>query len=216
MYDLHTHSLLSDGQLLPSELVRRCKVLGYKGIAITDHIDASNIEIVLPKIVLVCKRLTISSGIIVIPGAELTHIPLMDMDGLVRQSRLLGAKLILVHGQTLSEPVIPGTNRKAISCDIDILAHPGLITPEEVRLAAKKGIYLEITTRRSHAYTNGHVAKLAKLIGAKLVLNSDSHAPEDLMPPIAAEKIALGAGLMNSDVLTMRKNAQRLINKLIR
>ena len=48
MVDLHTHSLLSDGQLLPSELVRRAEVRGYEAIAITDHVDFSNIDLVNP------------------------------------------------------------------------------------------------------------------------------------------------------------------------
>jgi len=215
MYDLHTHSLLSDGQLLPSELARRYKVLGYKAIAITDHVDDSNIDLVIPKIVSVCKRLSLNAGISVIPGAELTHIPISDISSLVKRARSLGAKLILVHGETLSEPVTPGTNKKALQCDIDILTHPGLITKEEASLAAKNGIYLEITTRRGHAFTNGHVAKIAKLTGAKLVLNSDSHAPEDLLPLALREKIALGAGLSKANFLTMIRNAQSIIRNKI-
>ena len=43
MIDLHTHSLFSDGALVPSEHVRRVEVLGYEAIAITDHADDSNI-----------------------------------------------------------------------------------------------------------------------------------------------------------------------------
>ena len=42
--DLHMHSLFSDGELLPSELARRALVLGHETIAITDHVDYSNIE----------------------------------------------------------------------------------------------------------------------------------------------------------------------------
>jgi predicted metal-dependent phosphoesterase TrpH len=42
--DLHVHSFLSDGALLPSELLRRVVVKGYRAIAITDHADASNME----------------------------------------------------------------------------------------------------------------------------------------------------------------------------
>ena len=42
MYDLHTHSILSDGEMLPTELVRRMAVIGYSTVAITDHVDASN------------------------------------------------------------------------------------------------------------------------------------------------------------------------------
>ena len=42
LYDLHTHTILSDGEMLPSELVRRMAVLGYTTVAITDHVDTSN------------------------------------------------------------------------------------------------------------------------------------------------------------------------------
>ena len=52
---------------------------------------------------------------------------------------------------------------------------------------------------------------MAKLARARLVLNSDSHAPEDLLTPSFAEKIALGAGLRKADVLAMRRNAQRVV-----
>ena len=41
-YDLHTHTILSDGEMLPIELIRRMAVLGYTTVAITDHVDASN------------------------------------------------------------------------------------------------------------------------------------------------------------------------------
>ena len=40
--DLHTHSLFSDGVLLPSEMLRRAETLGYAAMAITDH--ASNLD----------------------------------------------------------------------------------------------------------------------------------------------------------------------------
>ena len=214
MYDLHTHSLLSDGQLLPSEMAQRYKMLGYEAIAITDHIDESNMESVVPKIVAVSKKLTLAGGIIVLPGAELTHVPVKDIEKLIIKTRSLGAKIILVHGETLAEPVARGTNKKALQCNIDILAHPGLISREEALIAARKNIYLEITARRSHAFTNGHVAKMAKSTGAKLVINSDSHTPEDLLPPQAIEKIAQGAGLDRIDVVAMKRNARALMRKL--
>ena len=47
MFDLHTHSIFSDGELIPSELVRRAVFNGYDAIAITDHVDFTNVEYVL-------------------------------------------------------------------------------------------------------------------------------------------------------------------------
>jgi len=35
--DLHIHTTASDGQLTPSEVVRRASELGMETIAITDH-----------------------------------------------------------------------------------------------------------------------------------------------------------------------------------
>ena len=81
----------------------------------------------------------------------------------------------MAHGETIAEPVAPGTNRAALESDIDILAHPGLISEQEVIVAGEKGILLEISARKGHSLTNGHVARLAKNVGAKLVINTDAH-----------------------------------------
>ena len=215
MIDLHTHSLLSDGALLPSELARRAKVKGYTAIAITDHIDGSNIDFVVPRLAKICSYLSKVWKITVIPGAELTHVPLENLDSLVSQARQLGAKIVLVHGETIAEPVIPGTNKKALESDIDILTHPGLITLEEAKFAAKKNIYLEITTRKGHCLTNGHVAKTALKAKAKLVLNTDSHAPEDLVSVEVARKILEGCGLEKKEIAAVFKNSEELVKKIL-
>ena len=60
--------------------------------------------------------------------------------------------LIVVHGETLVEPVAPGTNRAAIEADIDILAHPGLITVEEAARARERGVFLELSARKATAW----------------------------------------------------------------
>ncbi|MBU0568517.1 histidinol phosphate phosphatase domain-containing protein [bacterium] len=213
MIDLHTHSLFSDGELLPSELVRRAKVIGCQAIAITDHADSSNLDFVLPRMVKVCEDLNREGEILVIPGIELTHVPPSALPDLVKEARRLGAKIVVVHGETIVEPVAPGTNKEALLCDIDILAHPGLLTKEEAQLAGERDIFLEITTRRGHSLTNGHVAKLAKEAGANLVLNTDAHSPEDLISDQMREKIALGAGLTPSDVKRLEENARKLVEK---
>ncbi|RME68861.1 MAG: histidinol phosphate phosphatase domain-containing protein, partial [Nitrospirae bacterium] len=98
-------------------------------------------------------------------------------------------------GETIVEPVVGGTNRAAIEGGCDILAHPGLIREEEVKLAAEKGVVLEVSARKGHSFTNGHVVKLALKFGAKLVINTDAHSPSDLIDRAFAEAVLLGAGL---------------------
>ena len=215
MIDLHTHSLLSDGVLLPSELVRRAEAKGYRYWAITDHADVSNIDHVVPRIASVVRELNNHWNIKVIPGIELTHVPPETIPGLVQKARDLGACLIVVHGETIAEPVPPGTNRAAIEAGVHILAHPGLITPEEVRMAARKGVLLEITSRKGHSLTNGHVARLAQEGGAELILDSDTHAPEDIVAPDQRGRIVEGAGLNKEALQEMDKKALQLFQRLL-
>ena len=211
MIDLHTHSIFSDGVLIPSELVRRAEVLGIKAIGITDHADASNLDFIIPRIVAVTEALNEVKHIKAVPGIELTHIPPSQLRPLAGQARSLGAKIVVVHGETIAEPVMLGTNRAAVGADIDILAHPGLISDEEAAMAAENGIFLEITARKGHSLTNGHVAKLAMKHGAKLVLNTDAHEPSDLITEKQAIQIVLGAGLNQDDFVQMQKNAESFL-----
>jgi histidinol phosphatase-like PHP family hydrolase len=215
MIDLHTHSLFSDGELTPAELVRRFEVAGYRVLAITDHGDQSNIDLIIPRLVAFCEEINRLEGIRVIPGIELTHIRPEAIPALVSRSRELGARLVVVHGETIVEPVAPGTNRMAIESSVDILAHPGLITEEEVLLAKEHSVYLELTSRKGHSLTNGHVAKLAHRIEAPLVLNSDAHAPGDIWPVTRLHEIVVAAGLTGDDYRTMMKNAENIAKRCL-
>ncbi|MCM8797548.1 MAG: histidinol phosphate phosphatase domain-containing protein [Candidatus Omnitrophica bacterium] len=200
MYNLHCHSLLSDGVLLPSEVAIRYLNRGYRVIAITDHVDYSNFKNNIACILNFCNHWPNNVPIKVLPGIELTHLPLDQFKPLAGLARKKGVKIIIAHGETLVEPVIKGTNRAALNADIDILAHPGLINEEDARLAAKKGIFLELTSRHAHDATNRHVAKMAKKSGAKLILNNDSHSPEDIISHEELAKVGLKAGLTKKDI----------------
>lgn len=214
MIDLHTHTLLSDGELLPSELVRRAQVKGYTAIALTDHVDSSNIDFVLPRIVKVSKVLNKDWDIFVIPGAEVTHSPLKEIPVLVKYARKNGAKIVVVHGETVSEPVIPGTNRCAIEAHCDILAHPGNITNDDAALAAKNGTYLEITTRPSHLPANGHVINIARKFGAKMVLDNDSHSPNDLISAEGAREFLTTLGLNSGEIDQIFRNSEDIVTRI--
>ena len=214
MIDLHTHTLLSDGELLPSELVRRALVKGYTAIALTDHVDSSNIDFVLPRIVKVSKVLNKDWDIFVIPGVEVTHAPIKEIPVLIEYARKNGAKIVVVHGETISEPVIPGTNRCAIEAGCDILAHPGNITNDDVTLAAKKGTYLEITTRLSHSPANGHVLNLARKSGAMMVLDNDSHSPDDLISAERAREFLTELGLNSEEISQIFRNSEDIVTRI--
>jgi putative hydrolase len=214
MIDLHTHSLFSDGDFIPSELVRRFEILGYAAVAITDHADSSNLEHLVPRIVQVSHDLNRCQSVKVIPGVELTHVPPSLVASLISKARALGARLIVLHGETFVEPVAPGTNRAGLEGGADIIAHPGLISLEDVQLAAKRGIYLEISGRKGHSFSNGHVAALATQAGAKLVLNSDGHGQADFMTEEFAGKVVEGAGLPRGSLQRLLSDARLLLDKI--
>jgi putative hydrolase len=215
MIDLHTHSLFSDGVLIPAELVQRAKAKGYEALAITDHADRSNLDWIISRIVLFCEDFKKKSNFQVIPGIELTHVEPETIFPLTQEARKLGAKVIVVHGETIVEPVQPGTNRAALEAGVDILAHPGLISKTEVLLAKDKGTLLEISARKGHCLTNGHVARLAKDVGAPLILDTDAHEPEDLIDSAQAHRVVLGAGLTEADWEAMQKNARNLVGRVL-
>lgn len=205
MYDFHVHSILSDGELLPAELAQRYKAKGYKAIAISDHVDMSNIKIVVPSIVEFCRNFS-DPKITVIPAIELTHILLNQFATLIKYARSHGIKLVIAHGETLVEPVIPGTNKKALQSDIDILAHPGLISEIDAKLAAKRGIYLELTSRKGHSISNGHVAKIATQAKAKMVFNTDCHSPDNILD------LEIRRNFIKASGLTVKQSEDVMLN----
>lgn len=198
--DLHTHSLLSDGALLPSEAAVRYLHQGYETIAITDHADYSNIGPLVKSILEFAKNWPKDAKIKVLPGIELTHLPLQQFKPLAEYARKQGIKIIIAHGETPAEPVIKGTNRAALQADIDILAHPGFISEADVKLAKQKGIFLEVTSRHGHCDTNSYVIEHAQKIGAKLILNNDSHAPQDIITPQELARVAHFWGLDQKNI----------------
>lgn len=214
MIDLHTHTLFSDGVLVPAEHLRRFEVMGYDAVAITDHADSSNLDFIVPRIVRAAADLNPFSNTRLIPGIELTHIPPDLFKPLTAKARELGAQIVVAHGETPVEPVIIGTNRAALEAGVDILAHPGFLTEEEAALAAGRGILLELSGRKGHSLTNGHVARLAVGAGAKMAVNADAHEPGDFMTSERAETVALGAGLSSEQYQALRKDMIDLVSRL--
>lgn len=216
LYDFHSHSFLSDGVLSPVELIRRAQVAGYAAIAVTDHAGPGNLEYVLDQLGRECEMASEHWPIIALPGVELTHVPAAAIAGLARRARAAGARIVVVHGETVVEPVEPGTNRAAVDCeDVDILAHPGLLHPDDAARGAARGCFLEISGRKSHAFANGHVVRTALASGARLLLDSDAHEPADLLSRTFALNVLRGAALPESEIRTvLETNPQALLARL--
>ena len=213
IYDFHTHTYLSDGVLSPIELIRRAHARGYGVIAITDHVGLADQARVIRTLLEDCRIAGEEWGIIALAGVEITHVPKRRIGEAAKRARDLGAQIINVHGETLVEPVEPGTNLAALqSPDVDVLAHPGMLSEEEAALAAEHGVYLELTARRGHSLTNGRVAAMGLAHGARLLVDSDAHAPEDLLTGELARGVALGAGLTDATAEdALQSNPQRLL-----
>ena len=215
MIDLHSHTFFSDGVLLPAELVQRAEQKGLEAIAITDHADSSNLDFILPRIIKVAADLNQYHATKVLAGVELTHVPPQQIDELTRRARELGAQIVLVHGETLVEPVPPGTNLAALEAGVDLLAHPGLLNDKEARLAAEKGIMIEISARKGHALGNGRSVVMARKHGAMLTVNTDSHAPGDLIDQAQAERVALGAGVEPAELDALWANSRGFLARVM-
>ncbi len=218
LHDFHTHSILSDGSLSPMELICRSLSNSYKSIAITDHAGVGYLDRVIREVATDCALARAQWPINAIPGIELTYVPPAAIYEVAKRAKELGAWLVIVHGETIVEPVEKGTNKAALSCPyVDILAHPGLITKEDAQLAASNGIYLELSARKGHSLTNGHVARLAQETGAKLLLDSDAHDPGDILTQSFARRIIMGTGLTEAQCDgIMVANTQALVEALLK
>jgi histidinol phosphatase-like PHP family hydrolase len=214
MFDLHTHSVFSDGELIPAESARRAQATEYSGIAITDHADASNLQWIIENQLKFKESFnSYNKKFKVIIGVELTHVLPEEIDKLTNKARRYGADIVLVHGETIVEPVLKNTNRAAIEAGIDILAHPGLITDEEVKVAVKNNVYMELTTRKGHSYTNAHVYKKANAFGCKCVINNDFHVPGDYLSINLIHNVLLGIGLVEEEIKKIFENNKNIFIK---
>ena len=216
--DFHMHTHMSDGQLGYAELVARAIDQGYTVMGITDHTDSGNFDIITDSVLSFVEKTRVHYGdnISIIAGVELTHICPTEISSLTDRARKKGISLVIVHGQTISEPVMSGTNIAAIEAYVDILAHPGFITLEEATLAAKNNVHLEITASKNHSMTNGHVAKIAKEANANLVIDSDFHAITGFLSKKKIEDIIYGLGLSAYDFDKIIENNKLLAAKLLK
>jgi len=212
--DCHTHSFFSDGELLPSELIRRCIINGYNVLAITDHADTGNIKSLLSKTIPAIEHARKYTDMKIFAGVEITHVHPNNIADCVKLARDSGASIVVVHGETPVENVFEGTNEAAINAGCDILAHPGRISERLAALARDKNVLLEVSSRRGSCYSNGHIVKVARDAGTPLILNSDAHAPADILTEYLYNEVALGAGMTEKEIENMQVNLLKWVETI--
>ncbi|PLX65785.1 MAG: PHP domain-containing protein [Denitrovibrio sp.] len=211
MYELHSHTTYSDGVLIPSESARRAFMDGYAGLAFTDHADESNyMNILENQLRFKTEFNSLSKDFKVIVGVEITHVRPSLIGKLTEKVREAGADIVVVHGETITEPVEEGTNMAAVEAGVDVLAHPGLITDDVVRKGVENGVHFEVTTRKGHSITNGHVVKKVLEFNGELVINNDYHSPGDRVSAEMAIKVLAGAGLSDIEIKKVLDNNKKI------
>ncbi len=204
--DFHSHTFLSDGVLSPAELVQRAVAAGYRAIAMTDHVGYANYQYVCEALLRECEVINRELPITSLAGVEITHVAPRALGALAERCKAAGAQVVAVHGETITEPVPAGTNAAAAECAaVDVLAHPGLLTVADARVGRERGLAFELSARKGHSAANGRVARVCQEVGATMIVDSDAHAPGDLLTESLVAEIILGAGLERTQVETIRQ-----------
>ena len=212
IFDFHTHTFLSDGAYGPMEMAQRAKAKGYELIGLSDHVDFGTCDVILPQLIKAVEKINSSEmRIKAIAAVEITHVPPSQIEELVNHCRQKGARYIIVHGETPSEPVMQGTNLAAIMAFADILAHPGYISEEEVKMAAERGVFLEISGKPQHKQTNFHVLKLARKYRAPFLINSDAHNDEQLFTEESYKQLMSELGISEEE---LKENIEKFLRRI--
>ena len=75
-------------------------------------------------------------------------------------------------------------------------------------------MFLEISARKGHCLTNGHVVAVGREAGCSFLVDSDGHEPQDILTAEMAEAVAEGAGLRGDEIAAcLRANPEALLRR---
>ncbi len=209
--DCHMHTTTSDGKNSIEEMARAAKDKGYNYIAITEHSQALRIAGGLDEKALAAHLRRIDeanrrvNGIRILKGIEVDILGDGTLD--LKNDILNECEVVIasVHSRfNLSEKemtkrIIRGIKNR----QVNILGHPTgrLILEREpywvdlkevIKVAAGEGVIMEINANPRRLDLNDIHARMAKDMGAKLIINTDAHSISQL-------------GLMKYGVFTARR-----------
>jgi len=197
--DLHVHSLWSDGRSSIQEMAEAAKKIGYSYICVTDHskslkiangLSISDLKKKKEEIEKINKKL---NNFVVLYGTEVD----IDSDGkidypdrILKEFDIVIAAIHTGFKQSGSQ-ITRRTVKACMNKYVHVIAHPtgrlwGTrdaydINLEEVFKAAKEtNTRLEINSFPNRLDLNDHNVHAAKQAGVGIVINTDSHAAEQL------------------------------------
>lgn len=220
MIDFHIHIVWggcasrNEEGMLPAEALHYAARYGCRGAALVLRADGSGLRH-LPQLAQTVRRLSLYANVEAFAGVELVHVPPALLPDTVREARERGAQLVLAHGETLAEPVAPGTNLAAVEAGVDILAHPGLVDDQTAAYAAEKGVALELSACPRHALTNAHVAAMAVKHGCALVPGGNVRTSQEFARHPSWDAVCKGAAMTPAMTGKFHNDARNLIKRLM-
>jgi len=193
--DCHMHTTASDGKNSIEEMARASKDRGYRYIAITEHsqslriaggLDENALAVHLHRIDEANRRV---NGIRILKGIEVDILGDGTLD--LKNDILKECEVVIasVHSRfnlskkEMTERIIRGLKNR----QVNILGHPTgrlLLEREPYRIdlekvikaAAEEGVALEINAHPKRLDLNDIHARMAKDLGAKMIINTDAHS----------------------------------------
>jgi len=221
--DLHMHTTATDGHADAEAMALAARSAGLEYIAVTDHSKALAMANGLDEQGALdhARRVRALNGRLegfrVLAGIECDIRPDGSMD--LSEDCLAELDIVVasVHS-AFSQDEAQMTDRllRAIACPwVDVLAHPTgrlLLKRDGYRFdvtrvftaAAAAGVALEINSQIDRLDLDDHHARLAKDLGARLVIDSDAHSPAALDAIRWGTGVARRAWLEPGDVLNTR------------
>jgi DNA polymerase (family 10) len=197
--DLQMHTVATDGKNSIAEMAQKAREMGYAYIAITDHskavrvaggLDEKGLARHLQEIEKVTGQM---AGIRILKGVEVDILPdgTLDLkDDILKECEVVIAS---VHSRfNMEEGEMTRRIIKALkNPNVNILGHPTgrLILEREAykvnlkevfKVAIERGVILEINAYPDRLDLRDVDARLAKEMGAKLVISTDAHSTVQL------------------------------------
>ncbi len=197
--DCHMHTTASDGKNSIEDMARAARELGYQYIAITEHSQAVRIAGGLNDKELIRHLHRIEEadrkveGIRILRGVEVDIRGDGTLDLKDETLKECDVVIAAIHSRfnlpekEMTKRIIRGIKNR----QVNILAHPTgrLILEREpyrvdlkevIKVAAGEGVIMEINANPRRLDLNDIHSRMAKDMGAKLIINSDAHSIDQL------------------------------------